>query len=390
MKISPEKARRVLSHLHGFDSLERGEEKTAELFSKIPCVQVDPINPGGRNHDLTLFSRIEDYDPEYLSKLLYEKNILFEYYCKMLSILPMEYYPVFKVEMGRQYEKHRDVFKEHSEEIGFILEEMEREPLSSLELRDMGESRKESWRSKKLAHRLLRVLWLSGEIMIHHREGRRKYYTLAKEVVPEEIHDEQIDEDEYKRNIAKIILKSSKLVSPSKASAQWTKIGGVREVRKVLDGLKDEGKIFSLEVDGWKGDLYACEEERDHWEESPDSGDPYLRFLAPLDPLLWNRERFSIVFEHEYIWEVYKPKEDRIYGHYCLPIIFNDAYVSLFEPYLDGDVLNIRNFHLFDDLDQNDFSEHFKKELGRYMEFLGAEDIKIDTSDRILRKMIGS
>lgn len=139
MKISTGKARRVLSHLHGFDSLGKGKAETAELFYKIPCIQVDPINSAGRNHDLTLFSRIEDYSPEYLSKLLYEDNQLFEYYCKMLSIIPMDHYPVFKFKMDQQADKYEDIFQKHQDEIKLIMEIMEKEPISSLELDDMGD-----------------------------------------------------------------------------------------------------------------------------------------------------------------------------------------------------------------------------------------------------------
>ncbi|MFP4052129.1 MAG: DNA glycosylase AlkZ-like family protein [Thermoplasmata archaeon] len=388
MKISAEKARRVLSHVHGFDSLGKGKEDTAELFDKIPCIQVDPINSAGRNHDLTLFSRIEDYSPEYLSELLYEDNQLFEYYCKMLSILPIDYFPYFKFEMDRLAVKNRVFLKQYQDEIAFILKKMNEEPLSSLELEDMGDVVKGSWRSRKLSHKLLRTLWLTGRTVVHHREGRRMYYTPVENIVPEHLRDKNgIGEKSYRKKITEIIVKSSKLVSPRKASAQWKNVGGVRDVRAILEELEQEGKVLSLEMDEWNGKLYSPIEDKDIWENAPSRGSSYARFLAPLDPLLWNRELFASIFDHEYVWEVYKPKEERKYGHYCLPILYNDEYVGLFEPYLDGKVLEIRNFHLFNKVNKNGFLTEFEREIERYMEFLGAESLKTKSDYKFIDDM---
>ncbi len=379
MKIAAEKARKVLCKVHGFDSLGKGKKDTAQLFNKIPCIQVDPINPAGKNHDLTLFSRIRDYRPEYLSELLYEDNLLFEYYCKMLSILPIDTYPVFKSRMEEQRKKFSSLFKKYSDEIDHIMKILEDGPVSSIELKEMGTTDTETWRTTKQSNRLLRSLWLSGKICISHREGGRKYYTLPEKVIPERILQKEVpDDEETKKKIAEIIVSSSRLVSPSKASAQWKSIGGVKEVTAILEELKDVGKIFSIEIDGWRGRLYAHIDDKKYWE-APELNLPFVRFLAPLDPLLWNRELFSCIFKNEYVWEIYKKKEDRTYGYYCLPILYNDEYVGLIEPYQDDDVLEIKNLHLFRDIEEDRFTSELKKELFRYMEFLDVSDVNIKT-----------
>jgi len=384
MKITPEKARRVLCKAHGFDSLREGKKDTAELFNKIPCIQVDPIDPAGKNHDLTLFSRIRDYRPEYLSELLYEDNLLFEYYCKMLSILPMNTYPVFKNRMEKQKNKFSSLFKKYSDEIGYIMKILEEKPISSIELKEMGPSDKETWRTTKLSNKLLRSLWLSGKVCISHRKGGRKYYTLPEKIIPERILQKDVpDDEETNKKIAEIIVNSSRLVSPSKASAQWKNIGGVKEVTEILEVLKDDGKIFGIEIDEWSGSLYAHIDDKKYWEGSSETDIPYVRFLAPLDPLLWNRELFSCIFEHEYIWEIYKKKEDRKYGYYCLPVFYNGEYVGLIEPYKDDDVLEIKNLHLFKDIEEDGFISEFEKELSRYMEFLDVKDVNIKTKTRL-------
>jgi len=383
MKVTSEKARSVLCKVHGFDSLGKGKRGTADLFNKIPCIQVDPIDPAGKNHDLTLFSRIKDYRPEYLSELLYEDNLLFEYYCKMLSILPIDTYPVFKNRMEKQNNKFSSLFKKYSEEIDHIMKTLEDGPVSSMELKEMGPTDTQTWRTTKKSNKLLRSLWLSGKICISHRKSGRKYYTLPEKVIPESILQKDVPEDEKTRKkIAEIIINSSRLVSPSKASAQWESIGGVEEVTEIFEELKDDGKVFSIEIDEWTGRLYAHTDDKKHWE-GPESNLSFVRFLAPLDPLLWNRELFSCIFKHEYVWEIYKKKENRKYGYYCLPILYDSKYVGLIEPYKDDKVLEIRNLHLFRDTDEDRFISELKKELSRYMGFLAVNDVEIKTKTRL-------
>lgn len=118
-----------------------------------------------------------------------------------------------------------------------------------------------------------------------------------------------------------------------------------------------------------------------------------MRFLAPLDPLLWNRALFQHIYGHEYVWEVYKKKEDRIYGYYCLPILSDDEYVGLIEPRFrsEDNILEIRGLHLFNNLDsRRTFYELFNEELARFVEYLGAERVENGTKHKWLDDMLQS
>lgn len=384
MKFTAEQTRRILCGVHGFDRLAREKKGTKRVMERLSCVQVDPIDAAGKNHDLTLFSRVEDYRPSYLRELLYEDRTLFEYYCKMLSILPMDSYPFFRTLMEKQDRKLSSFFHEQEEHIEYILDVMKDVPVSSLELKDMGANREHDWRTTKMCNRILRNLWLAGKIVISHRKGGRKYYTPAEKVLPNEVLERMTpDHEETKYKITEMIVRASRLVSPSKASAQWSSVGGVREVTDLLKMLEDDGKVFSLEVEGWKGDLFAHQEDRSFWEDPYDLDRPFVRFLAPLDPMLWNRELFSTIFEHEYVWEIYKKKEERIYGYYCLPVLFNGDYVAIIEPYYRkrDRVLEIKNHYILEeDIREEVFDDEFRRELERFMGFLGAETVKTDVT----------
>ncbi|HEX6107774.1 MAG TPA: crosslink repair DNA glycosylase YcaQ family protein, partial [Ktedonobacteraceae bacterium] len=61
--------------------------------------------------------------------------------------------------------------------------------------------------------------------------------------------------------------------------------------------------------------------------DEPLSG-PRVIFLGPLDSLLWDRKSLQQIFDFDYIWEVYKPAEQRKWGYYVLPVFYGDRFVA--------------------------------------------------------------
>ncbi len=62
-----------------------------------------------------------------------------------------------------------------------------------------------------------------------------------------------------------------------------------------------------------------------------------VRFLAPFDPIVWDRRRFEHLFGWAYRFEAYTPREKRVRGYYALPILFRDRVVG-WANVADGDV----------------------------------------------------
>ncbi len=71
-----------------------------------------------------------------------------------------------------------------------------------------------------------------------------------------------------------------------------------------------------------------------------------VKFLAPLDNLLWDRELVKELFNFEYTWEVYTPVVKRKYGYYVLPVLYGDEFIARFEPeiYRDESELRIKEW----------------------------------------------
>ena len=49
-------------------------EECYSLFTKLGCIQYDPLNISGRNADLVLQSRVKNYTPSILEDLLYTEK----------------------------------------------------------------------------------------------------------------------------------------------------------------------------------------------------------------------------------------------------------------------------------------------------------------------------
>jgi uncharacterized protein YcaQ len=50
--------------------------------------------------------------------------------------------------------------------------------------------------------------------------------------------------------------------------------------------------------------------------------------LSPFDRLVQDRKRLDQLFEFDYLLEMYKPVEQRIWGYYALPILHGDRLVG--------------------------------------------------------------
>jgi len=61
---------------------------------------------------------------------------------------------------------------------------------------------------------------------------------------------------------------------------------------------------------------------------SRNSIDYRLRFLAPFDPIVWDRRRFRLFWGWEYKLEAYVPPHKRRMGHYAMPMLWGDQVLG--------------------------------------------------------------
>lgn len=103
----------------------------------------------------------------------------------------------------------------------------------------------------------------------------------------------------------------------------WAAVPGGRPGgRPVIRDLLARGSLEALDVGGtryvWPADLVPVE-----------AGAPArVRFLAPFDPVVWDRLRFGQLWDWEYRFEAYTPPPRRMLGYYAMPLLWRDRVIG--------------------------------------------------------------
>ena len=364
LNISPEQARQFMLRKQGLIGSYRfaGKGGAYQYVRQAGCIQYDPVDVCGRNAELTLQSRVKGFTKQMLESLLYRDRLLVDYADKELSIWPSEDWPFFA--------PYRQRSREHGKSFARIPE-LEKEalayirangPVSSDTLPIEGTVFWHSsmhwsgyWhRESPAARSVLEQLYTDGTLLIHHKSGTRKFYDLAEKYLPPKLlsaPDPCPDESAYRawrirRRIGAVGLLWNR---PSDA---WLGIGMDSAQRSAaFDRLEEEGRILPVRAGSLRFPLYLLSEDLPLMESilaGQEDLRPRLEFLAPLDPMLWDRKLIEAVFGYQYSWEIYTPVSKRRYGYYVLPMLYRDRLVGRIEPKADRNakILSVQNIWL--------------------------------------------
>jgi len=69
-----------------------------------------------------------------------------------------------------------------------------------------------------------------------------------------------------------------------------------------------------------------------YWPSTEDPAvaavDDQVRLLAPFDPVVWDRDRFELLWGWAYRFEAYTPVAKRVRGYYALPLLWRDRVIG--------------------------------------------------------------
>ena len=351
LTISKDQARQFILFRQGLLGEHRfiGKDGAYQYVRQAGCIQFDPVDVCGRNAELTLQSRVKGFRKKMLDDLLYRDRRLVDYADKELSIWPSEDWPFFS--------SYRERSLSHGKQFPGIPELEEQAvayirkngPVSSDSLPIEGTVFWHSsmhwsghWHDQSPAARsVLEQLYTDGVLLIHHKAGTRKFYDLADKYLPAGLlaaPDPCPDEMSFlcwrvKRRIGAVGLLWNR------RSDAWLGIAMTAEQRDAAFArLEREGAVTPVQVDGLRFPLYLLSEDLPLME-SVVSGqsDPKARleFLAPLDPMMWDRKLIEALWGFQYSWEIYTPASKRKYGYYVLPMVYGDRFVGRIEPKAD-------------------------------------------------------
>ncbi len=74
-----------------------GKTGIMEFIKQAGCIQFDPIDICGKNHELVLQSRVDGFEKNQVFELLYKERSLFDYFDKVMSIIPMDDWRYFNL-----------------------------------------------------------------------------------------------------------------------------------------------------------------------------------------------------------------------------------------------------------------------------------------------------
>lgn len=282
----------------------------------LNVVQAEPTRPlSVPSADLVLWSRLgASYDPAELVDLI-DQQVLIEH---QGFIRPSEDIALFRAEMsiwpGREplKEWQRDTIGWIETNDGCrreILDLLRREgPLPTSAFDDTCEVPWPSsgWNNNRNITMLLKLMVARGEVAAAGREGRQKLWDLAERIYPDDPVPDP-DEAERIRNERRLRAVGLARARGPEQPGESFHVGDVGEPA-VVEGVKGEWRVEPTLL------------------ERPFEGRAAL--LSPFDRLVQDRKRLDQLFGFDYLLEMYKPVEQRIWGYYALPILYGDRLVG--------------------------------------------------------------
>jgi uncharacterized protein YcaQ len=323
-----------------------GKQGALDFIRQTGCLQFDPVDVCGKNAELSLQSRVKDLTKDTLNELLYKDRTLVDYPDKNLAIILTEDWSYF-----RRYRKAAQNNARSYPEIK-ALEKQVRAFIKANGIvcsSDLKLEGNEYWHSaihwsagNNMSRSVLEQMYSSGDLVIHHKKGTRKYYDLATRHIPPEILNAPEPLPREFEHIKWRVLRRIGAVGLlwNRGSDAWMHIWGMTgEIRdKVFSTLCEEGKIIAVTVKEFGRPLSDCtlycrREDKPLIESVLQNRNRQNRceLIAPLDPFLWDRKLVKALFGFEYTWEIYTPPHKRKYGVYVLPLLFGESFIGRVE-----------------------------------------------------------
>jgi uncharacterized protein YcaQ len=302
----------------------------------LTLLPTEPTAPIATSFDLLCWSRLGSaYDPNELTEAVEDQRLVHYLGCYR----PVEDLPLHRAEApfwpGRGDLKpwQHEVaawFAANEECRRDILDRLRAEgPLPATQLPDTCQRTWGStgWTNNKNVQQMLWYMLQRDEVAVSSPTGREKLWDLAERVygdAPLPDPDEALAERDRRR------LRSLGIARP-KGPADRAEPTYVRDA----------------------GEPAVVEGVRGKWRVDP----PYLEDLAafagraallsPFDRLVMDRKRLDALFEFDYVLEMYKPKAQRMWGYYALPILYGDRLVGKLDATAERDegVLRVDAVH---------------------------------------------
>ena len=402
-QVSAAVARRFLALRHLLApprSLPPEPESVLRVVDRIGSLQFDPLEVAGRNHDLVLLARIAGYRREWTDHWLYEDRRLYETYNKSLNIVPVAELPLYRWTWDRMRKRARG------------------RRLRRARAARRGASRPDPGRRRAAASRRRRA---RGDRLVlapdqpgprdprgprrgrHPRDPRGARATCASTTSPSacfppEVLAQRHPEEEQRQHRLLARYRGHGLLGASGNQELWVggtgyaadraaPPGGAHRGRPAVPG-PGRGPARASGSSSPRTSAFLDQAEAEiAGAGAPGGTDAGVAFLAPLDPLCWDRDLLRRLYDFDYVWEVYVPAAKRRWGYYVLPILYGDRLVGRIEPRIERRAGTLRVAGLwwepgFDPLGEHGFVAAFAAALAAHRDFADLETVALPRETR--------
>jgi uncharacterized protein YcaQ len=416
-RVSAPAARRFLVRRHLLSpprSLPPGLDGVRKAFDRLSSIQFDPLGVAGRNHDLVLHARVAGYRSAWTDTLLYDTRELYETFNKQLSLVPTAELPWYRISWDRALKDPRVAAQhERTEVMQHVVEQIRANgPQSSadFERHRTAEAVNWFWGPTNEIRAALEALWEAGVLGLARREGNRRFYDLAERIYPRELMENRPSQREQRLHKLLSRYRAHGLLGAGgqaeifagTAARKGDPSASERSSREELVAdLVQQGAIVPVQVEGVRRLRHVIREDvetLDVAERDVSTGvpaDPHVAFLAPLDPLAWDRDLMRELFAFDYVWEVYVPEPKRRWGYYVLPLLFGDRLVGRIEPRIERAAKTVRVLGTwweagFDPRRTDGFVDAMRGALADYMDFAAATSLEWAPALSVERRLFGT
>lgn len=306
--LSVGEARRIAVHAQLLDAPRPTE--LIGVVERLTILQIDPTAAIAPNADLVLWSRLgSGYDPADLVEAVEHDRSLVETvaYLRSPRDLPAVIAEVRDAAAPASmtaWLRSNDPFRRD------ILALLQREgPLLSRDIPDTSVVpwASSGWTGNRNVTTMLEALALRGEVAISGRKGRQRYWDLPERVYPADLPTVDLDAAVRRRDERRLAALGIARSAGPQVPGESPYVGDAGE-EAVVEGTPGTWRVHPAYLG------------------LPFTGRTAL--LSPFDRLVHDRVRCQQLFGFEYFLEMYKPKGQRRWGYFALPILHEDRLVG--------------------------------------------------------------
>lgn len=300
-----------------------GKSAVLNALEHLGYIQIDTLSMVERAHHHTLWTRIPDFQVDYLEELVEERKV-FEYWFHAASYLPMQDFRYVLPQMLTIKRGESRYYNADPKVMEYVTDTIRNEgPKRARDFENESHTAG-SWWNWKPAKLALERLFMQGDLMISGRSGMQKTYDLAERVLPSSIDAREPTPFEFAEYLVKTNLRAYGFTTLKQITHLRKGNDLKKDVNKVLEMMLEEGLISQVKIEG----LSSVFVRNDVSEKAYELKDSNIWLLSPFDNSIIHRERIKQIFDFDFRLECYTPKEKRQYGYFCLPILFGDQFIG--------------------------------------------------------------